>query len=853
MKSKANRLHSPLNRPPSRQPSRPHVQQPKWALATISAAMLSLLPALASANPPSQPGQPSGSINGSTVNLSWVESTDDRSVAGYNVYINNRYVDTVPQARYTGNIDTSRANSVYVVAFDALDNNGNRFFSARSAEKQFDVQTTVSSGNTGNSNQNTTTNNSTGPVPTAPTSLNASRTSPTTVSLTWTESVDDQRVAGYNVYRNDRYLTTVSNPRLNDIQLASGVEYSYYVVAFDEPRNFSPKSAEVSTAGNSAPTTPVAPAAPQQPNEQPSEQPAPTSGPDTQKPSVVQNIQAQINSDGSIAVQWNAGADNVGVEGYNLYRNRNYLTTLFQTSFIDRTAPTGEDVSYAVASFDAARNFSVTSPYSLATSESNTGSTPVTDPDVKGNPPTLRDPFAAPIASPPSSDPFGAALEIDTEAAVAGGPPTQPKNLRAELVSNDWAEINWAPSNDDGEVVEYRIYRSDGVVYTIREDQTLSNTANQAEIDRFWNSTLFIDCNYTRFFQEVHDCASTTPSAGDEFTYQVSAVDNDGMESARSEPLEVIYHVAENAPIPYYNDFYKDNDDTFVQDHDLSRVEYFIDDFISVFSDDFNGSEINSNYWNTSLVWGDTRIINGEQQYFVNTQDNPDFGYNPFNLTGDTLKIESIATPENLVENLPPVCDEVDPFGKERCAFLSGALSSHDKFGLTYGYVESRMKVGSGAGSLSSFYLYHRYPGTGNTAHAPEIDIIEYLGENPFGDELAFQTHHYDNVIDGSTNSAPTMSYANPDGTKFDEDFHTYGVLWEPQLVIWYIDGKEIKRMTGPQVGRQQMNIVTYLVSGSAWAPTPDVNADIFPLEFEIDYIKAYQRPPYNTNGVYPD
>jgi beta-glucanase (GH16 family) len=96
------------------------------------------------------------------------------------------------------------------------------------------------------------------------------------------------------------------------------------------------------------------------------------------------------------------------------------------------------------------------------------------------------------------------------------------------------------------------------------------------------------------------------------------------------------------------------------------------------------------------------------------------------------------------------------------------------------------------------------------------------------------------------------MNHVNPEGTLYAEDFHTFGVLWEPQLVIWYIDGIEVKRMTGPQVARQQMNIVTYLVAGSSWAPTP-ILGESFPMQYEIDYIKAYQRPPFNTNGLYPD
>ena len=474
-----------------------------------------------------------------------------------------------------------------------------------------------------------------------------------------------------------------------------------------------------------------------------------------------------------------------------------------------------------------------------------------------GNPPTLADPFAAPTPSPDSADPFGALLEVDDEVAVAGGPPTKPKFLRVDLVSNDWAEINWAPSNDDVGVVEYRIYRSDktdGPTYTVRKDTESPSGGTQDEIDKFWRTTSFIDCNYTRFSDSVHACNVNGPSPGDRFSYQVSAVDADGQESPRSNTITVLYHAESNAPVPKYDDFYKRVDDTFAQDHDLSDTAYFLDKFEMVFEDNFDGPAIDSTKWNTGLTWGDTRIINGEQQYFVNTQAQPGFGYDPFKFDNGDLVIEAIPTPIEFVDSLPPVCDEVDPFGKDRCAFLSGALSSHDKFGMTYGYVEGRMKVGSVAGMLSSFYMYHRYPGEGANLHGPEIDIVEYLGENPFGDEDAFQTYHFRDTADGEIiRSAPTMFHENPTGANYSDDYHTFGVLWEPQLVIWYIDGKEIKRLSGPQVARQQMNIVTYLVAGSGWAPTPADDASIYPLQYRVDYVRAYQRPEYRTNGVYPD
>lgn len=480
--------------------------------------------------------------------------------------------------------------------------------------------------------------------------------------------------------------------------------------------------------------------------------------------------------------------------------------------------------------------------------------TPTTDdnPALDGLPAPVipeLDPLAAPIPAPNPADPFGSLLETDPEQPVPGGAPTQPKNLRIDLVSNDWAEFSWAPANDDGEVVEYRISRSDGHVYSMLRDQTSTNAGTQAEMDKMWATTSFIDCNYTRFTDRIHNCELFGPEPGDTFTYEVTAVDDEGNESPASDPITITYHIPQNAAVPLYLDRFLD-DSNFAQNHDLSNPAYYMDNFTMVFEDDFDGTTIDDTRWNTQLVWGDQEVINNEQQYFVNPQRTPDFGYNPFKLENSILTIEAIPTPEELVDNLPEKCFLINEF-RPPCQFLSGALSTHDKFNMTFGYVEARMKTSAISGALSSFYLFRRYSGEGVEQHGPEIDILEYLGENPFGDEDAFQTYHYEDVNTGITRSSPTMSFKNEDGELYSDEFHTYSVLWEPQLVIWYIDGQEIKRLSGPQVAARAMNIVTYLVAGSAWAPTPDENGT-FPLQYEIDYIRAYQRDTFLGNGLYP-
>ena len=92
--------------------------------------------------------------------------------------------------------------------------------------------------------------------------------------------------------------------------------------------------------------------------------------------------------------------------------------------------------------------------------ETPTDDDPVTPVDFGDLPnPTIPpvDLLAPPVPGPDITDPFGSLLETDSEASVAGGAPTQPKNLRVDLISNNWAEFSWAPSNDDGEVVAYNI------------------------------------------------------------------------------------------------------------------------------------------------------------------------------------------------------------------------------------------------------------------------------------------------------------------------------------------------------------------------------------------------------------
>ena len=80
-----------------------------------------------------------------------------------------------------------------------------------------------------------------GDTPAAPGSVSGNVVG-STVTLTWEEPVDDDGVVGYNVYRDNQYITTVTDTQFEGA-VEPGVLHAFTVVAFDSaPRNFSPSS-----------------------------------------------------------------------------------------------------------------------------------------------------------------------------------------------------------------------------------------------------------------------------------------------------------------------------------------------------------------------------------------------------------------------------------------------------------------------------------------------------------------------------------------------------------------------------------------------------------------------------------
>lgn len=83
-------------------------------------------------------------------------------------------------------------------------------------------------------------------APSTPSGLAASALSSSEIALSWNASTDDVGVAGYKIYRDGSYLTTVSGTSYTNGGLASATSYSYRVSAYDAAGNESALSSSVS-------------------------------------------------------------------------------------------------------------------------------------------------------------------------------------------------------------------------------------------------------------------------------------------------------------------------------------------------------------------------------------------------------------------------------------------------------------------------------------------------------------------------------------------------------------------------------------------------------------------------------
>lgn len=251
-----------------------------------------------------------------------------------------------------------------------------------------------------------------------------------------------------------------------------------------------------------------------------------------------------------------------------------------------------------------------------------------------------------------------------------------------------------------------------------------------------------------------------------------------------------------------------------------------------LWNDEFSGDVLDETIWNYEPHepgWTNQEL----QEYTVSTD-------NVFTRDGK-LVIKAIKTEKNGADY-----------------YTSGKVTSQNKKDFTYGKVVASAKVPKGQGLWPAIWMmpqdesfYGQWPKCG------EIDIMEVLGSRV---DTAYGTIHY-----GEPHAEQQGTYVLENET-FADDFHEYSVEWEPGEMRFYIDGNLYHTVNDwftalpdedekpyPAPFNQPFFVQMNLAVGGTWPGNPDETTDFDKAEFEIDYVRVYQKPEYDMNVKKPE
>jgi chitin-binding protein len=264
--------------------------------------------------------------------------------------------------------------------------------------------------------------------PTAPSSLAATTTLNTdntgSIFLSWSPSTDNVAVAGYDIYRDDNKIATVTATVRSyaDVSLAVNATYTYVVFAFDAVGNRSVASNQV-LVPLGVPVT------------------------DTTPPSQPKNLSASTfltETTASVVLMWSPSTDNKAVTGYDVYRDDIKIATTNTPGYEDPLVQLSTNYKYHVVAFDGAGNRSISS-----TQLSVTPNRPSLGVTVNGQ----VDP-----GNLPATDIIAPSAPTGLSAATF-----------AQTGTTSSVVLSWKASTDNVEVTGYEIYRNGSKIATVSQ------------------------------------------------------------------------------------------------------------------------------------------------------------------------------------------------------------------------------------------------------------------------------------------------------------------------------------------------------------------------------------------------
>jgi beta-glucanase (GH16 family) len=179
--------------------------------------------------------------------------------------------------------------------------------------------------------------------------------------------------------------------------------------------------------------------------------------------------------------------------------------------------------------------------------------------------------------------------------------------------------------------------------------------------------------------------------------------------------------------------------------------------------------------------------------------------------------------------------------------FTSARLKSQGVFSFQYGRLEFRALVPEAQGFWPAAWLLGNNIATVNWPACGEQDVLERVNVAGSPDWNAGSIHG--TGFTGGTGLGVTYNFPNGETAA---QWHTYGMIWSPGTVEYYIDNPaniyasftpaSLNPLPGavwPFDGGQSNFIILNLAIGGDWPGPPDVSTP-FPSEMLVDYVRVY-------------
>jgi beta-glucanase (GH16 family) len=257
-----------------------------------------------------------------------------------------------------------------------------------------------------------------------------------------------------------------------------------------------------------------------------------------------------------------------------------------------------------------------------------------------------------------------------------------------------------------------------------------------------------------------------------------------------------------------------------------------LDGYKLLWSDEFDGNKLDETKWNYEPH--EPGWTNNELQEYTTSTDNV------FVRDGN-LVIKAIKTEKD-----------------GNVHYTSGKVTGQNKTDFMYGKVVVSAKVPEGQGLWPAIWMmpkdesyYGQWPKCG------EIDIMESLGNDT---TISYSTIHY-----GEPHAEQQGTITKEGADSFSAKFHEYSVEWDPGEMRFYTDGELVLTVNDwftavqgeddkpyPAPFNQPFFVQMNLAVGGNWPGNPDETTDFSKAEFQIDYVRVYQKAEYDTNVTKP-